>query len=470
MQRVCKFYSESRKDLQDTLNAFSPTNPDPRFKNYTGLLNSLGLNYYFLSSEIFCRSFLLVDRCARCAYATSLCAYSILCKTVGKTPSSFDYKGYFCQEFRYLAAESFELVGVVACSILLLPFNRNSSSPPVRNLLHAQIWIEKTAERISGERKHIDSIQPACSEKETLFQMKRILGFEKEERESWKQNSSEFNQLAAKIAPSKRRRIARNYLPEPALSSSKEKLQSQLPFFRDFVSDESRMDAINKQKKRLISLKSLMGDLSPSTTIQDSASKDEKLKHFNELSSEIEKMIAKLHTIHDPENTVQQALESLGKDLDNAYFGATAFSRYRKASCWATRVEDYYNRFFFVYKKFDEIQFMYSYQDIEDPLTFQPKDFIDNILKEISACQILFNEKQSWKPEQKLTKLSLNRQKALAILGLDEEATPETIKKTYKKLALIHHPDKGGSEEIFKILNNAYAFLIEETSDALEYV
>lgn len=40
--------------------------------------------------------------------------------------------------------------------------------------------------------------------------------------------------------------------------------------------------------------------------------------------------------------------------------------------------------------------------------------------------------------------------------------TLEELKHTYKKLALIHHPDCGGDEEIMKVLNNEYEELFEQ--------
>lgn len=48
------------------------------------------------------------------------------------------------------------------------------------------------------------------------------------------------------------------------------------------------------------------------------------------------------------------------------------------------------------------------------------------------------------------------------ILGVNENATQDEIKKAYRKLAVEHHPDKGGSEEIFKKIAEAYDTLIDD--------
>lgn len=45
------------------------------------------------------------------------------------------------------------------------------------------------------------------------------------------------------------------------------------------------------------------------------------------------------------------------------------------------------------------------------------------------------------------------------ILGVDKNATPDEIKKAYRKLASTHHPDKGGSTEEFQKIQQAYETL-----------
>ena len=53
----------------------------------------------------------------------------------------------------------------------------------------------------------------------------------------------------------------------------------------------------------------------------------------------------------------------------------------------------------------------------------------------------------------------MTRDKALGILGLDTKATPIDIKSAYRRLARANHPDKMGSAELFKLVQEAYETL-----------
>lgn len=52
-----------------------------------------------------------------------------------------------------------------------------------------------------------------------------------------------------------------------------------------------------------------------------------------------------------------------------------------------------------------------------------------------------------------------------SILGVLPNASKDEIRKAYKKLALKHHPDKGGSPEEFKKITDAYESLTQEPSE-----
>lgn len=46
-------------------------------------------------------------------------------------------------------------------------------------------------------------------------------------------------------------------------------------------------------------------------------------------------------------------------------------------------------------------------------------------------------------------------------LGISKDATPEEIKKAYRRLASKHHPDKGGDADEFRKIQEAYEILID---------
>ena len=54
------------------------------------------------------------------------------------------------------------------------------------------------------------------------------------------------------------------------------------------------------------------------------------------------------------------------------------------------------------------------------------------------------------------------------ILGADERTTAPELERLYKRMAAIRHPDKGGSEEEMKSLNEAYGIL-KNKETRLEY-
>lgn len=47
-------------------------------------------------------------------------------------------------------------------------------------------------------------------------------------------------------------------------------------------------------------------------------------------------------------------------------------------------------------------------------------------------------------------------------LGVGEQASPDEIKRAYRKLAMDHHPDRGGDQQKFQEIQNAYATLSDQ--------
>ncbi|XP_044022700.1 dnaJ (Hsp40) homolog, subfamily C, member 5 gamma b isoform X2 [Siniperca chuatsi] len=69
-------------------------------------------------------------------------------------------------------------------------------------------------------------------------------------------------------------------------------------------------------------------------------------------------------------------------------------------------------------------------------------------------------------PHRPQRKMSTAGDTLYKVLGLEKGASPEEIKKAYRKLALRHHPDKNPDNpeaaEKFKVINNANSILSDE--------
>ena len=66
----------------------------------------------------------------------------------------------------------------------------------------------------------------------------------------------------------------------------------------------------------------------------------------------------------------------------------------------------------------------------------------------------------------------MKRNSSLKILGLDSNATPDEIKKTYRRLSMKYHPDKNNGIDVddrFRKLNNAYEYLTGKNEEEEEF-
>ncbi|GAB4349637.1 MAG: DNA-J related domain-containing protein [Gammaproteobacteria bacterium] len=58
---------------------------------------------------------------------------------------------------------------------------------------------------------------------------------------------------------------------------------------------------------------------------------------------------------------------------------------------------------------------------------------------------------------------SERRQAALELFGLDDPVDRETVRRQYRRLAMQHHPDRGGDASRFQALRQAYEILCSTT-------
>lgn len=68
-----------------------------------------------------------------------------------------------------------------------------------------------------------------------------------------------------------------------------------------------------------------------------------------------------------------------------------------------------------------------------------------------------------WGSRANLVRPMLERQQALAIMGLPPAATRQQIKRRYRELAKKHHPDKGGDSREMQRLVAAYQVLMRDS-------
>ncbi len=75
-----------------------------------------------------------------------------------------------------------------------------------------------------------------------------------------------------------------------------------------------------------------------------------------------------------------------------------------------------------------------------------------------------FGAKAFWYSSTNPARPLIQRQQALAVLGLGPNATPQQIKRRYRALAKRYHPDRGGDLKQMQRIIAAYEVLMKEQS------
>ncbi len=91
-------------------------------------------------------------------------------------------------------------------------------------------------------------------------------------------------------------------------------------------------------------------------------------------------------------------------------------------------------------------------------MSSQPPKSIAALLWELMRLSM----KALWTHSANPARSALERQQALAILGLPSNATPDQIKRRYRYLAKKHHPDRGGDPQQMQKIIAAYTLLTRE--------
>ena len=63
----------------------------------------------------------------------------------------------------------------------------------------------------------------------------------------------------------------------------------------------------------------------------------------------------------------------------------------------------------------------------------------------------------------------MNRREALKLLGLNSNYSADDLKKAYRKVCKVAHPDVGGNADYFKSIVTAYELLKTKTSMQITY-
>ncbi len=88
----------------------------------------------------------------------------------------------------------------------------------------------------------------------------------------------------------------------------------------------------------------------------------------------------------------------------------------------------------------------------------QPRKSIASLLWDV----IRLGMRSLWESRGNPARIMLERQQALAVLGLPPNATPQQIKRRYRTLAKRHHPDRGGDQQHMQRIIAAYELLMKD--------
>lgn len=381
--------------LQRSLDLQNPTTASNR--------NRVGI----LASEITFRPILLVCRTGRVVKQILVFVLSIPLHLVSIRHLPIVYQPLFFQ-FRHLTADLFEYVGVVVFSILLLPFDRNSSP----RLLNAQVWIETAAEVISGEyavAQGIRTLQKKSLEKRNLWvQLRNMLPEPTFDSAEFTDRLGDLNREISRLAFIQQRRISRHY----------ERIENDRFGEYSFSDIEELVGA--DMDKAIEMQEGHLSILDPTYAFDDIHDKS-RIEYFGTVSREIQTKIDEFHALHDPNKQVKNALETLQQKV------STVLNDGSKDVAWKQILLQHYLP---VVQKLKIIEHLYSYKGGVKPSHMG--DYFNQILMiVIQDCSSCFQERQAAWERDKLD--PLNRDEILNTLQIEEGEDEESIDEAYQR-------------------------------------
>lgn len=421
-----------------------------------------------LVHEVFCRTILLITRTGKCFYTATICLVSplyLLAKRQQANSPLLAMKNFY-KEVRHLGAETFEIIGVIFCSILLLPFNRTLSNP----LIKAQFWIEKTAELISGERTELlfanEIINSANTKLQIITNIMHVasLNLNNYEKDQFRKIERKYLQAFGKLDPLLTRRISRNHIPIWVIKQKLADLDKELDQFESIIS-EKICNSISIEQQAISRLQKLKSALkTQETPSQNHTPIHNNLYSLGMLRCEKQKIIQKLHLLYDPENIIKnkydclidlyfETQKQLAKSLQNQ-MDPDKKSQFINQHC--SHIE---NKLYEIDQVYLFSNVAYSNEEISESFATElAKRFIPELNKKLNELEnLLYSSSLPNFYNENLD--SIDHQQALKILQLKDSANQDEIRKKYLRLSLIHHPDKGGNANVFQIINKAYQVL-----------
>jgi hypothetical protein len=381
------------------------------------------------------------------------------------------YKESPLKNVRFLAAELFELIGVVVFSTLNLPFHRSSSN----YIMKGQCFIENYAARISGQATLIDYIR---EQKALLPELKDVPNLTPEQTIEWYILTNKLDSFL------NTRRISRNQNIKDDPIASLRKIEGMLP-------QNIRGRLITEKEKHLAHLNGLIKKLNLK------AIDDEKLDardpfYFKNISIAINKRLVTIWNLIDVNKSTRDNFFFFKKNLyealctdpkllkDIELLKDSLPKNFNVDLIYQNCKEELNKNFIYILDFINIMEKFYSFynnSDVEavfsEKFMFKIKDY-DNFSENISVFHNAFKIHNEFyynafsRIKSVVSKVTTEKYKTLqkykeliADLGLTGHPSLKEINRAYKQLLLRHHPDKRGNKENFTKISTSFHALKE---------